>query len=70
MRYTYKISDIAIIDMLKACYKKYDKDLPVSRAVSYLNEHILGSEKDILNKLIEDLAEIDYFCIRNGKIIF
>lgn len=68
MRYTYNISDEAIVELIKCYACKNPYSISVQECAAILKENILGSNYEELIKLIEDLAEIDYFKISDGII--
>lgn len=69
MRYTYNISDKAIVSLIiNMVCDKYPYGGPVEEVATMLTENILGSTHYHWIELIEDLARKGYFIINNGKI--
>ena len=70
MKFTYNISHDALIGLIIhfSENQKYNYGAPVHDVVKMLNENILGSEYDVLLKLVEEFAAARYFSISNGNI--
>lgn len=68
MKYTYNLSHKAIVNLIVHFCDRHLYGTPVQHVVDMLHESILGSEQDVLLKLVEELAATGYFNINNGKI--
>lgn len=68
MRYTHNISDEAIVTLIKWYCNKNPYSISIQETATMLSENILGRTHYHWIEFIKELAECDYFSIKDGKI--